>query len=279
VNQSTLIPKPDTELLVSLSLSFIFNNFDNSEHEKFENRRSTLRSRSSAYSFDYLPAVRQAGGRQDAQQSGGLKVFRGGLGVNRLLKNSVQKKRIRIADVCTGTACVAVSISNSLCKRNVPHSLVLIDISKDALLLAKKNVKRLLPKAQIPFVEFLCADLLSTVSDEEHFDVIVANPPYVPSTLVKELLEDGRGEPSLALDGDVTEENSYEKKSSDGLAIIRRLVPQSYNILAEGGMLFVESGEYNAKETAKIFSKAGFKNITTHYDLANLPRVTSGQKI
>lgn len=188
------------------------------------------------------------------------------------------KAQLYIADVCTGSGCVILSIlktleqkHSELCKniRLVCHAS---DISEKALRVARKNADRLLNSSAIEKPRFFCADLLGfgppagSVS-ENRYDIIVSNPPYVPSKTASELLEDGRSEPLSALDG-----------GKDGLDIIRRLVPQAFTALKKGGVFLVETGEYNAGETRSLMTKSGFIDIVTYNDLGGLPRVTRGVK-
>ena len=188
------------------------------------------------------------------------------------------KAQLYIADVCTGSGCVILSTlktleqkHSELCK-NIRLACRASDISEAALSLARKNAARLLDGSAIEKPRFFCADLLGfgppagSVS-ENRYDIIVSNPPYVPSKTAAELLEDGRSEPLSALDG-----------GKDGLDIIRRLVPQSFTALKKGGVFLVETGEYNAGETRNLMTKSGFIDIVTYNDLGGLPRVTRGVK-
>ena len=109
------------------------------------------------------------------------------------------------------------------------------------------------------------------------FDFIVTNPPYVPHTEAQALLRDGRSEPLLALDGDVTEDGGWSG-TEDGLALIRRLVPDAYAHLVSGGMLLMETGGYNAEETAELFARAGFCDIRIERDLSGQMRDVIGRK-
>ncbi len=188
------------------------------------------------------------------------------------------KAQLYIADVCTGSGCVILSILKTL-EQNRSGAFKDIrlvcrasDISEAAMSLARKNAARLLDGSAIEKPRFFCADLLGfgppagSVS-ENRYDIIVSNPPYVPSKTAAELLEDGRSEPLLALDG-----------GKDGLDIIRRLVPQAFTALKKGGVFLVETGEYNAGETRSLMTKSGFIDIVTYNDLGGLPRVTRGIK-
>ena len=93
----------------------------------------------------------------------------------------------------------------------------------------------------------------------------------------KKLLLDGRGEPLLALNGDI-DLNGRESNSNDGLQIIRNLTRQAYSHLNPRGMFFIEAGEDNALKATEIFAKNGFIDIKVHNDLAKKPRVIEGRK-
>ena len=182
-----------------------------------------------------------------------------------------------LCDICTGSGCVGLSVIKFLSERNeIPSTkipeLTLSDISSAALLIAEKNAKNLLSKELFQKINLVKSDLFSAIS--KRFDMILSNPPYVPSKMVDELLKDGRSEPRLALDGD-----AYEKSSNDGLSLIRRLVPQCMEHLNEGGILIVETGEYNALETKTIFEKSGFSHVKIIKDLEGQARDVYGEKL
>mgnify|MGYP000910766803 CR=1 FL=1 len=182
-----------------------------------------------------------------------------------------------ICDICTGSGCVGLSVIKFLSERNeIPSTkipeLTLSDISSAALLIAEKNAKNLLSKELFQKINLVKSDLFSAIP--KRFDMIISNPPYIPSKMVDELLKDGRSEPRLALDGD-----AYEEPSNDGLSIIRRLIPQCMEHLNEGGILIVEAGEYNAVETKAIFEKSGFSHVKIIKDLEGQARDVYGEKL
>lgn len=139
--------------------------------------------------------------------------------------------------------------------------------------IAKQNAKKLLPPQEFEELRFIQTNLFSEVPFT--FDLILTNPPYIPAKMVAELLKDGRNEPRLALDGDVgifgepTEQN-------DGLGIIRRLVPESYEHLAHNGVLLMETGEYNAAATKNIFEQNNFRCTKIFKDLEGQDRNVYG---
>ncbi len=184
-----------------------------------------------------------------------------------------------LADICTGSGCIALSIVKTMFESlgsgcaSQKITCHCVDISRPALDIAHKNALSLLSLAEQDSVRFFQGDLLEPVQDFEAYDMIVSNPPYVPSSIVDELLKDGRGEPRLALDGDVDSTDS-----NDGCSIIKRLVPKAWASLKSGGVFLIETGEYNAEKTLALMSDIGFVDVATYDDLAGLPRVSYGIK-
>ena len=244
VTQDVLVPKPDTETLVEKAV---------------ENIKEIVRNKTS----NDAEAVRAVEAAKKNTQTTGQN------------EGTQTDDTLRIADICTGSGCVGIAAARELNECGIFCDLTLTDISSRALEVAKQNASRLLTKDQFERTAFVAGDLLNALSPCALFDAILANPPYVPSDEVTELLKDGRGEPALALDGDADSALGM-RESSDGLAITRRLSAQAYEHLAQGGMLFLESGEYNAKGAAFLMKKAGFTRIETHCDLSGKPRVTTG---
>lgn len=168
---------------------------------------------------------------------------------------------LTICDMCTGSGCIAIAVLKTLIEQyNIPYErlpkFTLVDISEDALNIAKKNCEILLPKKYQNNIRLIRSNLFEVVAYK--FDVILTNPPYIPSSLVDNLLQDGRSEPRLALDGDIT---LFGEKSgtNDGLEIIRNLIPQLKEHLSTLGTGLMETGEYNAEATAILAQQIGLK--------------------
>jgi len=132
-------------------------------------------------------------------------------------------KVARVADVCTGSACLAILLARHFKKAKVDG----IDLSAGALEVGKLNVARHRMGGRVRLLE---SDLFGSVP-AARYDVILSNPPYEPSAHVDSLPEEFQKEPRLALDG-----------GPDGLELIRRIVAQSARRLKANGILMIEVG-------------------------------------
>jgi release factor glutamine methyltransferase len=171
---------------------------------------------------------------------------------------------LAVADMCTGSGCIALSI---LLMAERQLTMTAIDISEQALAVARKNAAHLLPKEKERALNFVRSDLFSALSDEK-FDFVLSNPPYVPSRLVDNLLLDGRSEPRLALDG-----------GKDGLECIENLIVQSAAHIKKGGFLVLETGEYNHQAAKMFLVQHGFSEICTYTDLNAQERLITAKII
>jgi release factor glutamine methyltransferase len=162
----------------------------------------------------------------------------------------------RIADVCTGAGILAITLALEL----HPDSVVASDLSAAAIEVARANAAAL----DAP-VEFTCCDLLGAITGS--FDLIVANPPYVTSGSIESLEREVRDhEPRLALDG-----------GPDGLDVYRRLIPQAWDHLAQGGWFIIEIG-FDQGGTVPALFTAGWSSVQVTNDLAGHPRVVEARK-
>lgn len=160
-----------------------------------------------------------------------------------------------VLDLCCGSGCIAVTL-----KKTFPHLQVTAsDISGAALQVAKENADRL--GAQIKWVR---SDLFASIKGK--FDLIVSNPPYIPSGEIAELEDEVRlYDPVLALDG-----------GEDGLRFYREIASAAGNYLHKGGYLMLEIGAAQADDVSGILQAAGFRAIKIYRDLAGLDRVAAG---
>lgn len=192
---------------------------------------------------------------------------------------------LTVCDMCTGSGCIAIAVAKTLLEdeRVAPDQLpkfTLADISEPALDIARRNAAALLAdhgSLVMSRFNFVRTNLFDAISEAIKYDAILSNPPYIPHTMVDELLRDGRSEPRLALDGDITLEGDRAcaddgQTKDDGLEIIRNLIPQAQAHLAPRGTVLMETGEYNAEAAAALAAAAGF-NTEIHKDLEGQLRV------
>jgi release factor glutamine methyltransferase len=164
-----------------------------------------------------------------------------------------------LADVGAGTGCVGLAIA----KECPDVKLFATDLAPEALSLVKKNLAALEMTGR---VAVLRGNLLEPIPNDRRVDVVVSNPPYIPSAEINGLEpEVSAHEPRLALDGGV-----------DGLDCYRALIPAAF-ARAQRACL-VDIGKGQAADVAALFQKAGFVKVQTHADLAGVERVVSGQK-
>ena len=151
----------------------------------------------------------------------------------------------------------------SLAKEKEGVKLFSTDVSTEALALVKHNAEALGLKER---VAVLRGNLLTPIPESGYVDVVVSNPPYIPTEEIQGLEpEVAAFEPHLALDG-----------GHDGLDWYRQLIPSAYERARRA--LLVEVGAGQADDVAQLFEAAGFSTIQQHSDLAGIARVVSGQR-
>ncbi len=160
-----------------------------------------------------------------------------------------------ILDLCTGSGCILLSILSY--KNNCKG--VGVDLSEKALFVAKKNAASLQIDAT-----FLHSDLCSNV--EGMFDVVVSNPPYIPTDVIPGLMEEVQlHEPMMALDG-----------KEDGLYFYRKIVNDVKQHLKKGGYLLLEIGHDQGQQVKQLMEEASYCDIEVKKDYAGNDRVVLG---
>lgn len=159
----------------------------------------------------------------------------------------------RIADLCTGSGAIAITL-----KSQRPDAMVwATELSADALALAQENARQ-----AGTTITFLQGDLLNPLAGNL-FDCIVSNPPYIPSQALDTLQPEVRREPRMALDG-----------GADGLLFYRRLANEASDYLKSKGKIFMEFGDGQADAIRAIFEKSRqFSGLQVHRDLYGHPRI------
>ncbi|MCI9427250.1 MAG: peptide chain release factor N(5)-glutamine methyltransferase [Eubacterium sp.] len=158
-------------------------------------------------------------------------------------------------DLCTGSGCIIVSLS-----KYAPIHAAASDISAQALKTAKENAKR-----HGVTVDFIESDLFEGITSR--YDIIVSNPPYIPTEEIKTLMPEVREfEPFLALDG-----------KEDGLFFYRKIIREANSHLKPDGFLLLEIGCGQGKDVACLMEAEGYKEITIRKDLSGLDRIVIGK--
>ena len=143
--------------------------------------------------------------------------------VEEVIKIAQKTNAKKILDLCTGSGAIAVSLAKYL-----PQSeITAIDISNDALKIAKKNAVSNNVENQITFIS---SDMFTNLN-EEKFDIIVSNPPYIKTNVIDNLDIQVKNEPHIALDG-----------GKDGLYFYKKIINESYQYLKYNGFLCLEIG-------------------------------------
>lgn len=174
--------------------------------------------------------------------------------VEQVLK--IVKPGMKVLDLCTGSGCVLISVL-----KNAPELTGMgSDISKTALLVAKENAKLHEVDA-----EWVRSDLFDNIT--ETFDVIMANPPYIPTGEILSLMPEVRDfEPENALDG-----------GADGLDFYRKITEQVKDYLNPGGYVYMEIGYDQGEAVSELMRNAGFTEVEVIKDLARNDRVVKGK--
>ena len=174
-----------------------------------------------------------------------------------LVREFSLRPQLKLIDVGTGSGAIAITLARELPEADI----YAVDLSAEALQIARRNAERLGAR-----VHFAQSDLLSSFACDASFDFVVSNPPYVAESepeAVQEVVR--RHEPPLALFA-----------GHDGLAVIRRLIPQSREALRPGAWLLFEIGYAQWEPVRGLL--AGWDDVHNVADLAGIPRVVIARK-
>lgn len=161
----------------------------------------------------------------------------------------------KILDLCCGSGVIGLSLARHIEGSNV----VLSDVSLSAIKVAKKNQKKLQLKKSTNIIK---SNMFQGLKNENGFDIIVSNPPYIKTEDIELLDESVKNyDPILALDG-----------GEDGLNFYKQIAKNAKNYLAAKGKLFLEIGFNQGQELKQLFETSGF-NVSIHKDYSNLDRI------
>ena len=175
--------------------------------------------------------------------------------VEEVIKIAQKTNAKKILDLCTGSGAIAVSLAKYL-----PQSeITAIDISNDALKIAKKNAVSNNVENQITFIS---SDMFTNLN-EEKFDIIVSNPPYIKTNVIDNLDIQVKNEPHIALDG-----------GKDGLYFYKKIINESYQYLKYKGFLCLEIGfDQKIDVIDLIENEEKFENTYSKKDLYDNDRI------
>ena len=173
--------------------------------------------------------------------------------VEKALNFLKDKKNLKVYDVCTGSGCIAVSVS-----KLANTKVTAVDISEKALQVAKINAEK-----NMADVTFIKDDILNTRLDFSGSDLILSNPPYIRTKEIEKLDVTVKcAEPFIALDG-----------GDDGLTFYRKISKIAYENLNSGGAIIFEIGFDQGNDLMEILEKQGFKNVEIIKDYGGNDRV------
>ncbi len=175
------------------------------------------------------------------------------------IRKTKPEQTIRILDLCTGSGAIIIAIAKHfemLADNNIQYYA--IDISTEAIKIAKKNA--IFNEVKI---NFILSDMFQNIKEagKEKFDMIVSNPPYIETDIIKKLPKEVQAEPHLALDG-----------GKDGLNFYRIIAKESKQYLKVKGKILTEIG-YNQKDTVTNIFQKEYKQIECTKDLENNNRM------
>lgn len=178
--------------------------------------------------------------------------------VEEIISRYKNESNLKILDIGTGSGAISISLAKFLKKAQIFS----IDISKEALTVAKLNAKKNKVADQVTFIE---SNLFENLTAKESFDIIVSNPPYIPSKDILELQREVKAhEPMLALDG-----------GEDGLDYYRKITEKSIDHLKKDGLLAYEIGYNQGIDVSKLLEN-DFHHIEIIKDLQKHDRVVLG---
>ena len=178
-------------------------------------------------------------------------------------QETCQAPCLRVLDLCTGSGCIACSIASEVPYANV----VATDIDPKAVALARRNARALGLEERVHVLECSLADGLSE-DDSASFDLLISNPPYIPTEVLSSMDEEVTGfESALALDG-----------GQDGLDLFRQILPIGLRMLGSGGVIALELHETCLEQALEEAVRAGYCNARIARDLAGRQRVLIAQK-
>lgn len=175
--------------------------------------------------------------------------------VQEIIRIASEKKKIKILDMCTGSGCIAISLAKLI----ENSDLWAVDISEEALVVARENAKN-----NHVNVNFVKSDLFKNIVGK--FDIIVANPPYIKNSVIESLQKEVKNEPILALAG-----------GESGLEFYEKITQEAMNFLNKEGILAFEIGFDQGEDVSRLMKENRFQNIEIKKDISGNERIVMGR--
>lgn len=176
--------------------------------------------------------------------------------VEEVINISNRENKKEILDMCTGSGAIAIALSKNIKNANI----IATDISDKALEIAKKNDKE-------NKINFIKSDMFENLKNKK-FDVIVSNPPYIKTDIIKTLSKEVQKEPMLALDG-----------GKDGLNFYRIIINNADKHLNSNGYLCLEIGDDQKEEIIQLLKQKKYKEIYSKKDLSGNDRIVVAKNV
>ncbi len=185
--------------------------------------------------------------------------------VVQLARNQPGFESPRILDLCTGSGCIAAAIASRV--KNA--TIVATDISNSAIAVAKRNIEKLNMTSRVTLDQGDLYDAIANTVEAQPFDLIVANPPYIPTQNIEKLDKSVRAfEPKLALDGGL-----------DGLTLHRRILDGATDRLRQGGRIYLEIQFDQGPAAKELFAnRPDFDDIRILRDYSGNDRVVTATR-
>ena len=171
---------------------------------------------------------------------------------------SIIKNGDKVLDLCTGSGAIGISLKKKFADK---INVIGTDISKEALRVAKMNAD-----ANRVSVEFVESNMFDKIVEND-FDLIVSNPPYIETNVIKTLSKEVQNEPHIALDG-----------GSDGLDFYRIIVKEGKDYLKSGGYLIIEIGFNQRDEVINLLKENNYLDIYSKKDYSGNDRIVVGRR-
>ncbi len=255
-------PRLDAEILLSYGLNFsrveLYTHYDYKLNKKeLKMIKKLVERRVSREPIAYITGIKEFYGLE-------FKVSKDVLiprPETELLVETILKfnfKNASLLDIGTGSGNIAITLK----KFNSSLNVTAIDISLPALQIAKYNAEKIIPNLPITFIH---SDLFDNINAK--YDIIVSNPPYIPSQIIATLMPDVRNyEPISALDGGI-----------DGMQFYKRIIPSAPKFLNKNGFIFLEINPLFTQKIISILEKNRFYNIKVIKDYSNNERIVWAQ--